>query len=140
MDIDKLKEELKRDEGYRDHVYRCTTGHKTIGYGHMDDSMPDGTTCTRERAEKWLEWDIAKAILTAKGYISGIYDNLSDARQRALVNLAFNMGGRIHQFRRMRAAIMTGDWEKAADELLDSLYAKQVGDRAKRVAAMLREG
>lgn len=145
MDLEKLKAELRRDEGYRCYVYRCSTGHRTIGYGHMDDGMPDGTVCSRETAEAWLEEDIKKATRIAELFIydrknDGEWERLSDARQRALVNMAFNLGARLMQFKRFRAALLAGNYDQAAEEMLDSLYAKQVGDRAQRIATMLRTG
>ena len=64
---------------------------------------------------------------------------IPDPQQRALVNMCFNLGWpRLQSFRRMLAALEGGDYARAADEALDSKWAGQVGDRAHRIAALLR--
>ena len=60
---------------------------------------------------------------------------------RGLCNMAYNLGvPRLLGFERMWAALAAGDYERAADEALDSKWARQVGARAARVAALIREG
>jgi len=56
------------------------------------------------------------------------------------MNMAFNMQGKLLGFRKFLAAAQRGDWNGAATEMLDSLWARQVGDRAKRLASMMRSG
>lgn len=69
------------------------------------------------------------------------FEDLSDARKQALVNLAFNLGyGRLSGFRKMIHAVEHEEWDTAARELLDSKYAKQVKGRAVELAEMLRKG
>lgn len=65
---------------------------------------------------------------------------LDPVRQRVLMNMAFNMQGRLLGFRNFLAAAQRADWNVAAAEMLDSLWARQVGDRAKRLASMMRSG
>jgi lysozyme len=141
VDIEKLKAELRRDEGLRYKVYRCSAGHRTIGYGHMVDNNPSISTCTLEDAEIWLSADIKSAILIADIFLwPENLHNFSESQQRALVNMSYNIGLRICQFRRLRQALAEGDWSWAAREILDSKYARQVGDRAKRVAKLMENG
>ena len=67
------------------------------------------------------------------------FNDLPDSVQDALINLSFNMGiARLLQFKRMLLALKNKHWIKAADELLDSRYATQVGQRALDVAEMIR--
>ena len=55
--------------------------------------------------------------------------------------MAFNLGGpRLAGFRRMRAAIAGNDCNRAADEALDSRWARQTGRRANETAALFRGG
>ncbi len=153
MNMEKLKEELRRDEGLELKPYQCTAGHWTCGYGHnleaagvaqdaIDKLRASGITL--EQAERWLDDDIHLAFNIAVDWLGGVmYDvtgYLSDGRQRVLVNMVFNLGGRIFRFKRLRAAILAGDFETAADEMLNSKWAAQVGDRAKRLAEMMRVG
>jgi lysozyme len=66
--------------------------------------------------------------------------DLDDVRQRALINMAFNLRARLLGFTNTLAAIQASDWQKAHDEMLDSLWAKQVGERAQRLASMILTG
>ena len=69
------------------------------------------------------------------------FDNLSDKRQEAIVNLVFNMGlSTFCKFKKTISYIEQGLFELAGTELLDSNYARQVGQRSKDVAIMLAEG
>jgi lysozyme len=139
MNRTKLKDELRRDEGLRLEAYYCPAGHRTIGYGHLvADSVE---SCSLEQAEEWLADDIQEAIRRAENYLVPIdIYGLAELRQRALANLAFNIGNKVRDFRRMKAAIGDGDWDRAARELENSKYARQVGQRAVRLAQMLRKG
>jgi lysozyme len=68
------------------------------------------------------------------------FDSLSESRQQVLIDMAFNMGTHgLLGFQRMLSAIKEGDFDNAAEEMLDSRWASQVGDRAKRLARMMRE-
>lgn len=150
MDIEKLKNELRRDEGLRLIPYRCTAGHWTIGYGHNLEAagFPDASIqyffeapIRIKQADTWLLDDIEDAVACAKDWLgSEAFDSLADARQRVVVNMAFNLGRRLLGFGRLRRAILSGDWMEAAKEMLDSRWARQVGARAVRLAEMMREG
>jgi lysozyme len=143
--IEKLKTELKRDEGLRLSSYRCSMGHQTIGYGHnLQYDSPQLRSMLRHgitelQAERLLETDISKAIQVASGFVRS-FDDLTDGRKRALVNMAFNLGYGLYEFVKLKQAILASDWDSAAREVLDSRYAKQVGKRAERVAKLLKSG
>jgi lysozyme len=60
--------------------------------------------------------------------------NLDDNRQRILANMCFNLGyPRLSGFKNFLSALQVSDFEKAAVEMMDSKWADQVGDRAKRL-------
>ena len=66
---------------------------------------------------------------------------LSPARQQVLMNMAFNLGiDGLLGFKNTLGMIASGDYQKAADAMMQSKWAGQVGDRAKRLAAMMKEG
>ena len=66
---------------------------------------------------------------------------MDDNRKRALVNMAFNLGlSRLRSFKRMLKALAEEDFETAAAEALNSRWAEQVGDRAARLATLIRSG
>ena len=67
--------------------------------------------------------------------------NLSDVRQKVLISMAFNLGmGRLLQFNRMLSALQDGDYTAAAEEMLSSVWANQVGTRAIELADMMENG
>jgi len=66
---------------------------------------------------------------------------LNDVRQEALLNMAFNLGvAGLLEFKDMLAALEVGNYQVAYDEIHDSLWIKQVGFRAARIAKELRDG
>jgi len=139
MDVDKLRKELIRDEGDIPHAYQDSLGYWTIGIGHLIDKRKGGGLS--EAARKFIfeedlrekEADLDKALPW--------WRELSDARQRVLVNMCFNLGiGGLLGFKNTLAYIKAGDYEAAAKGMLNSKWATQVGDRAVRLSEMMRKG
>jgi lysozyme len=139
---EQAKVELREDEGFRSVVYSCSQGHRTIGYGHMNDGMPVGLTMTQEEAETQLDEDLSIAIERAKIYVAPIeFETLTEGRQRALVNMSFQLGGNLFHFRKMHQAIIDDDWSRVADEAVDSQWFTQTQLRRKsRVVYQLKTG
>ena len=136
MDMTKLKAELIRDEGLRLKPYRCTAGKLTIGVGRNLDDVG----LIAEEASYLLENDIGRSAGDLDQNVPW-WRSMTDARQRALVNMCFNLGWpRLKGFKNMLAHLQAGDFERAAAEALDSRWARQVGERAARIAALIREG
>lgn len=139
MDVEKLKAELRRDEGFVPHVYEDSEGFATIGIGRMVDKRRGGGV-TLDEAQYLLENDIGKALKAAREAFPW-FDDLSDNRQRAITNMVFQMGiGRLRGFRKMLAAIEDGNFDLAAAEAKDSKWYRQTPERAERVIALIREG
>lgn len=138
--------DLIRDEGVRLRAYKCTAGHLTIGVGHKltpREIQADMTTISLEQAGFLLHQDIGLALAGCYGIFGRErFDTFSEPRQRALVNMCFQLGTRgLANFKRMVAAIMRGDWTTAHREALDSKWAKSDSPaRANRVAEALRVG
>ncbi|MGE5537340.1 MAG: glycoside hydrolase family protein [Gemmatimonas sp.] len=136
FDLAALTAELIRDEGLKLKPYRCTAGRLTIGVGRnlVDKGI------TEPEAKDLLANDIVDA---ADGLDKAVpwWRSLSDARQRALMNMAFNMGiAGLLGFRRMLGFMAKGDFTSAAAEARASKWAAQVGSRAQRIAQMIEEG
>lgn len=141
MDLDKLRSELKRDEGIRLRAYVCSAGHRTIGYGHNLSArgLDHLKACTLEQAKAWLEQDMIQATKVVKKLFPS-FNDLSDARQRVLVNMAFVLEWKLNEFNMLKLAVARRDWVWASGEILDSSFARQTGARAQRLAQMMREG
>ena len=131
-----LLEQLKRHEGLRLKPYQCTADKRTIGYGrNLEDRG-----ITAEEAEYLLNNDIEWAVDTAQLCFAN-YERLSDVRKSVLANMAFNLGlDRLKYFYKMRKCVESDDFDGAAREMLDSLWARQVGRRANELAELMREG
>ena len=145
MDYTHMEEDLIRDEAIRLRTYRCSAGHLTIGVGHKitpTDRIAEGDTISLEEAGLYLNRDIATAIGTANTVFGrDRFEAMTETRQRAITNMIFNLGaGKFAGFRKMITAIKEHRWDDAERECLDSAYAKQVGNRAKRVAYQLKTG
>lgn len=127
---------LEQDEGFKPKPYRCSAGKLTIGYGrNLEDKG-----LSQEEAHHLLHEDIRDAIKFLDQQLPWWKSLDGEARQEALVNMAFNLGGRLLGFKKMLAALKSKDYERAADEALDSKWAGQVGQRAQRIARAFREG
>lgn len=136
MDMNALKDDLARDEGCRLKPYQDTEGLLTIGIGRNLDDVG----ITSEEAYHLLENDIG-GVMADLDRNAPWWRHLTEPRQRALANMAFNLGWpRFSGFRNMLAALQAGEFERAAGEALDSKWARQVGARATRIAEMIREG
>ena len=136
--MDAITADLKRDEGFVGHAYQDSEGYWTIGYGRLIDERLGGgiTEC---EAEVLLDYDIRRALADLDHALPW-WRELPSSWQRGLVNMCFNLGlTRLLGFKRMLAALQAGDGDRAADEALDSKWARQVGARARRVAALYRK-
>ena len=135
MDREQLFDDLVRDEGLKLEIYKCTAGKITIGVGRNIEDR--GITTSEARLLLANDVDIISDELTNN---FPWWVSMPEPAQRALANMAFNLGvPRLSQFKNMLAALEKGDYNVAAKEALDSNWAKQVGDRANRIAKVFRE-
>jgi lysozyme len=138
-----LISDLKRDEGLRSEAYPdpLSGGDPwTIGYGHTGPEVHAGLIWNEEQCESALLEDIVEH---EEGLDTEIpwWRGLDDLRQDVLSNMAFNLGvGGLLGFPAMLAATQAGDYATAADEMLDSQWADQVGQRAIRLSDQMRTG
>jgi lysozyme len=130
-----LVEQIVRHEGLRLHPYVDSVGIVTIGVGR---NLTDVGISSQE-AYLLLDHDLDDAIIDLASF--PWFTGLGTIRQRALIDLRFNLGPtRFRTFRRMLAAVAAGDYPRAADEMRDSKWATQVHDRAIRLAWMMETG
>ena len=131
-----LKELLIKHEGKRLRPYKCPAGKLTIGVGrNLDDNG-----ITEEEAMFMLDNDI-KAIVSACRETFSWFAFLDNVRQAVVVSMVFNLGlAGFIGFKNTIAAIRNKEWDKAADNMLQSKWAEQVGHRALELAEMMRDG
>ncbi len=132
-------DELIRDEGLRLTPYRDSLGFLTIGVGHLITKGERFTVITREQALDLLKEDIA----IAERRLTNIFPqwrSLDEVRQRTFLNLVVNLGYKLADFKRFLHAAKSGDWEKAADQLIQSRWYKQVKLRGPRIVHAIRTG
>jgi lysozyme len=151
IDLYTVSQRLLLHEGLRLQPYRCSKGKLTIGIGRCLDTNP----LTDEEKAVVGQWErgITKcaALYLLRNDIKRVYAELKkrldffkdlDAeRQYALIDMAFNLG--VHgllQFRKMLEALKLKDYRRAAIECLASKYARETGQRAKRIAYTLEKG
>jgi len=134
--------QLKIDEGCRLLAYPdpLTGGEPlTIGYGHTGGVLA-GERWTQDEADATILEDVAKAEASLDRALPW-WRTLDAERQDVLANMAFNMGiSRLLGFAHMLRACQAGDYETAANEMLDSRWAEQVPHRASRLAGIMRNG
>ncbi len=131
-----LRRVLRHDEGLRLKPYTDTVGRLSIGYGR---NLTD-VGISQEEADYLLGHDLERAESDLVR-VYPIVSTLDDTRRGVLICLTFNIGiGGVQTFRAMWQAIYDGDYQKAANEMLDSTWAAQVGARATRLAAAMASG
>lgn len=136
MNREKLIAQLSIDEGRKPRIYRDTVGKWTGGVGRNLSDRP----FFENEIDLMLNNDITLVEVQLDDKLPW-WRTMTDARQNVLLNMCFNLGiDRLLGFKNTLAYMKAGNYNKAADGMLSSLWAKQVGDRAKRLAATMRTG
>ncbi|MES2346303.1 MAG: glycoside hydrolase family protein [Pseudomonadota bacterium] len=136
MNIAMLKAQLSIDEGRKKRIYLDTVGKWTVGVGRniSDRDFSD------DEIDLMLNNDIDLVAGQLDRHLPW-WRQMTDARQNVLANMCFNVGvGRLLGFKNALAAMQAGRYDDAAKEMLDSQWARQVGDRAFRLATTMRSG
>lgn len=131
MDVVSL---IKQHEGLRLLPYTDTTGHLTIGYGC---NLTAGIS--EVQAQALLNLAVAHISLQLVSYTWFV--NCNDARKAVLLDMAFNLGvAGLLEFRIMLECISRGDFAGAASQMVNSEWARQVGQRAATDAKIMKDG
>lgn len=144
MNLEQLRLELEADEGVKYEIYLDHLNLPTCGIGHLiveGDEECDkevGTEVSPDRVAELFEQDIDITLDECERLYAGFYE-LPDEVQMIIANMMFNMGRpRLSKFKGMKAGIDARDWNKAADEMVDSKWYKQVTNRAERLVTRMR--
>ena len=144
MDIEKLREEIEYDEGSVNKIYLDHLGLATFGIGHLVTEWDEeygwevGTPVSEDRCNEVFDSDI-QVVLSDCEHLYPDFDELPEEVQRIIANMMFNMGRpRLSKFKGMKAGVDARDWQKAADEMVDSRWYRQVTNRAERLVERMR--
>lgn len=136
MAVTNLSEQLIRDEGIRRFPYEDSVGKLTIGVGRNLNDVG----LSADEIQYLLTNDIQNATQRLEESFPWTA-TLDDVRRGVLLNMTFNMGiGGLAGFKQTLAKIQGGDFSGAAQEMLQSKWAEQVGPRAQRLAVQLESG
>ncbi len=136
MNAQKMLAELERDEDVRLKPYRCPAGKLTIGIGRNIEDRG----ITLDEALYLARNDIDLVVAELEQRLPWFHE-LDEVRQRVLVNMGFNLGvPKLLEFKATLAALATGNYVAAANEMRRSKWATQVGARAERLARMMVQG
>ena len=142
--VDRLREELKTDEGCKYEIYLDHLGLPTFGIGHLvTERDPEyqkevGTVVDEIRVNEVFEQDIGVTIDECK-ILFVDWSNLPEEVKLITANMMFNMGSpRLSKFKKMIQAIKDEDWVEAGNQMKDSRWYKQVTNRADRLISRMR--
>ena len=129
-----IEEWIKKCEGLKLHPYVDTTGHLTVGWGRC---LQNGIRL--DEAELMFQNDLKQTISELEKCLW--YVSQPSGVKSALINMNFNLGiTKLLEFHDMIRALEEKNYTKAAQAALNSVWAKQIGKRAKDIAVMISSG
>ena len=136
MNLAELTKSLIKHEALKTKPYKCTADKLTIGVGrNLDDNG-----ITEDEALYLLKNDINRCVSDVGRNIPE-WKKHNECRQNVLIELCFNIGiNRLLGFKKMLAALQKNDYATAADEMQNSRWFKQVGQRGVTMCEMMRTG
>lgn len=139
--FEQIKLDLTKHEGCKTAVYLCSEGIPTVGIGHAllgVDGLEIGDEISMEEVLELFRKDCDEALADCRALFLN-FDSLPDQVKRVLVNMAFNLGRfRLGKFKKLITAVNEGNWTKAADEMVNSRWYNQVGNRSVELENWMR--
>ena len=144
MDLEKLRKQLEIDEGVKYEIYNDHLGYPTFGIGHLvipsdiEYREDVGTRVSEKRVRECFDKDV-QSVLRDCSLLYKDFDELPEEAKQIIANMMFNMGyTRLSKFKGMKRGVDARDWNRAADEMVDSRWYKQVTNRANRLVERMR--
>ena len=135
-----LTRQLRGDEGVKAQAYQDHLGYWTIGVGRLIDARKPGSGLRAHEIDYLLRSDIEDRVEQLTRQLPW-FQNLDDARRGVLLNMSFQLGvAGLLGFKNTLTTIEAGRYESAAEQMLQSRWAKQTPERAKRMAEQMRTG
>lgn len=139
---------LNYEEGFREKPYRDSEGYPTVGTGILigpkGASLSNYTfTVPKQVADVWLQVFIDKKLteMRASTVVASALRQCNDARSDILVSMAYQMGtAGLASFKNTLGMVAAGKFEDAAAGMLNSKWAQQTPNRARRHAEVMRSG
>ena len=129
-----LLDNIKESEGFRSTVYKCTAGHDTIGYGFAIKDLH----LTKDDCDIILERKIAELKIRVNNKFPFLAD-LPEEVQDVVIECCYQLGvSGFSNFKKTIEYLMQKDFENAAIEMLDSRWAKQTPNRAKKLSDIVK--
>ena len=149
-----LYSQIAKHEGVKPSVYIDTRKHPTIGIGfNLDDKsnqqklaklginsneLLSGKELSQTQIKQLYNLSLTTAYADAKKFLPNLQSHPVEV-QKAIIDMSFNLGSnKLMQFKRLRDALATKNYKLAANEMLNSTWARQVGRRAQTLASMVR--
>jgi lysozyme len=134
MNIKRLTESIKLHEGLRLHPYKCPSNKLTIGYGR---NLEDKGLTTFE-ANLLLNNDIQEIYTQLKQQLP-YFKDLKYIAQEILIEMAFQIGvSGLLKFKKTLHYLENKDYKNASIEMLNSKWAKQTPQRAKKLSNLMK--
>lgn len=137
-------EMTKKFEGWSSKPYHDSRGNLTIGWGFnisnydLRDRILKGIVLSgkdgldKKDAQVIFDEIYLQATLVAMQYVGQeTYNGLTEAQRDVLNDMAYNLGNKLYEFKKMKEALIKGDFQEAAKELKNSRWYTQVGERGK---------
>ena len=145
--------QLMKQEGFKSKPYYCSEGFLTIGNGYNLEANYLRLPAHEIEAMKTLGISKERSAQLLRAVVAGVERDLykalpwivrlNGARQTVLINMAYNLKGNVVgllKFKRTLALIEHGDYDNAADAMLQSKWAKDVKGRAIELSEQMRSG
>ena len=141
MNIENIKAEIQKEEGYRDTVYKDHLGFATIGYGHLitsKDNFVEGVKYDQKELQKVFDYDFQIAHQDAMDLCKDL--DIVDEAKEIIIHMCYQLGKpKTAKFKKMFEALRNKEYTTAGFEMEDSLWAKQhTPARAHRLSEQMK--
>lgn len=141
MNIDRIKRDIILSEGIRHTAYKDTLNNWSTGIGHLikipDEEYLIDKELTSLEVDQIFTTDLNQAIDDARKFVDANY--IHEEAFEIVVDMAFNLGlPKLMKFQKFRQALLAKQYKISSMEMLDSLWARQLPNRSKRLAKRMR--
>ena len=138
--FEEVKERIKKHEGFVNKIYLDSLGKATIGYGHLitpNDNFEEGVEYSKELLDEVFNRDFLIAKRDADELLQDI--SIVENAHGIIIEMVFQLGKTgVSKFKKMFTALSVGDYNEAANQMLDSQWRKQTPKRCEELAKQMR--